>query len=78
MRAIGRSVHAALQHSQLVIWGAINAVEPVVENDDPLVVVITAFVRIINDHGRVEAAVQLRAHMWVEEVRARVGYRKLV
>jgi hypothetical protein len=78
--------HAAVLHGhavgpqigQHVIWGAAAAVQPVVQHDDQLGVVVIAVLRVLDDERGVQAGVQLRADVRVEPVRAGVGHRELV
>ena len=50
-----------------------DAVGPVVEDEDPLVVVAPGLVGVVDDERGVQAAVELQAGVGVEPVRARVG-----
>ena len=69
-------VHAAVVHAgpQLLEQGVrgatTDAVEPVVEDDHPLLVVGVAVRRVLHDQGRVQPAVQLEAGVRVEPVGA--------
>ncbi len=53
--------------------GAVHAVDPVVEDDDPLRVVGEGFPGIVDDERGVQRAIGLESDMRVEEIGARVG-----
>src|SRR5699024_12065109 len=55
-----------------------GAIDPVIESHDPLGVVVTGFVGVIDDQRGVEPAVELQTDMGVEEVGAGIGGDELV
>src|SRR3546814_9084092 len=54
------------------------AIQPVVEDQDDLSVVSAGLIGVLDDERCVQPAIELRSHVWMEEVRARVGHRELV
>src|SRR3546814_5949838 len=54
------------------------AIQPVVEDQDDLSVVSAGLIGVLDDERCVQPALELRSHVWMEEVRARVGHRELV
>jgi hypothetical protein len=61
-----------------VVGSSADAIEPIVKHDNPFRVIATWLGRVVEDERRVEPAVELQAHMRVEEERPRVGGGELV
>ena len=63
----------AVEVGEDLVGGAAGAVEPVVEDDDPLLVVVPRLGRVVDHQDAVQAAVELDADVRVVEVGARIG-----
>ena len=58
---------------ELIIGSALNAIDPVVEHDGPLDVMVLSVLRVTDDQWGVEAAIKLQAGVGMVEVGATVG-----
>lgn len=78
VHAAGHGAVLGLERGEDIVGRGADTVGPVVEGDDPFVVVAAGFGGVVDDQRLVQAAVDLHPGVGVEEVGSRVGGDELV